>query len=101
MDQIKRKVAYTSYIALKEYLMEEKKRRGTIVMNCYGHSCQPYTGLLSLITDECVRIQYQKEGDMGVTLPLSKRIGPNHDQEVVYVESILDENNKLIFERKK
>lgn len=100
MNQEKRKVAYTAYNVLKEYLMEEKKR-GTIVINSYGHSCKPYTGLLSLTEYDCVKIQYQQKGDTGVTLPVSRRVGPNNDQEIAYIESIFDDNKKLIYERKK
>lgn len=85
---------------LKDYLGEQKKRRGTIIVNCYGHDCSPYTGLISLIQDQRVDIRKEKDTDIGVSFPISRYIG-TEQIEVSYIHTILDEEQKLVYQRKK
>ncbi len=84
-------------VALKSYLNGTAKR-GSVVMNSYGHVCKPYTGLLSLgNNDKIITVTCEKNGDTGISLPITISL-PN-GAETLFIQEILDDEKKLIYKR--
>jgi hypothetical protein len=84
-------------IALKNYLNGEEKR-GSLVVNSYGHTCEPYTGLISLWNDDkIINIKSERKGDIGISIPVSLSL--SNGQETLFVQEILDDEKKLIYKR--
>lgn len=84
-------------VALKTYLNGESKR-GSLVMNSYGHKCKPYTGLITLGNDDkIIKITKERIGDIGISLPVSITL-PN-GEETLFVQEILDDEKKLVYKK--